>query len=372
MSGETDAAGIRSVRRVPVVWWAVGGYLAVRLVGVLMLWAALGWSAPDLVHALAYRYDAQWLIRIARDGYDDGTPNPRNLAFFPLFPLLVRGLGFLGLLPAALLVTWTAGAACAVALFRIGRRVSGDAVGVLLAVLWGVIPHAITESMAYTEALFTALAAWALWAVLARRFVTAAVLCVFAGLTRATAWTVIAVVCIAALVELIRTRARSWRAWLAVVVAPVGFCAYVVWVSLRVGSLTGWFDVQRTWGTQWDGGGYTLRTMITLLMHPIQLQYAVVSLVVAVGVALWIIGCVQRQPWSLLVYSGLVLVTAIGAAGYYHSKARLIVPAFPLLLPVARWVSRLGTVGRVLVVAAAAVLSGWFGAYLLTDARYSP
>ena len=70
------------------------------------------------------------------------------------------------------------------ALFLIGDRLYGRRAGICLAVLWAALPVGIVQSMAYSESLFTALAAWSLWAVLDRRWVLAGVLASCAGLTR--------------------------------------------------------------------------------------------------------------------------------------------------------------------------------------------
>src|SRR5688500_11839620 len=52
---------------------------------------------PALTHALAdpllallARWDSVWYLRIADSGYGDSAP---RAAFFPLYPLLVRGVG---------------------------------------------------------------------------------------------------------------------------------------------------------------------------------------------------------------------------------------------------------------------------------------
>ena len=70
----------------------------------------------------------------------------------------------------------------------------------------------------------------------------------------------------------------------------------------------------------------------------------------------------------LLVVSVLVLVW--GANGPAHSKLRLLVPAFTLLVPVAIGLARRRTGTAVAVVVAAALAFAWFGGYALTIWRY--
>lgn len=352
---------------------AAAGYLAVRVLGVAALWWAGGRSGSALWQALAGSYDAAHLLRIAADGYDDGSTDPSDLAFFPLFPLLTRVLGSLVGIPAAgLTISWVSGLACAVALFFIGRRLGSPLMGTLLAVLWGALPHAITQSMAYTESLFTALAAWALVALLGKQWVLAGVLTLFAGLTRATAVALIAVVGIAAIVELVRTRGRSWRAWVGGAISPLGWLGYMIWVSIRTDGVDGWLRVQRGWGTTFDGGAYTGRTFLSMLSGQTTLQLVVVTAVIALAAMLLAISAAERVRWELQLYGLLVVVLAFGAAGYYQSKARLIVPAFTLLIPVALGLARMRRSTRWIILVALALTSAWYGCYLLLHAEYSP
>src|SRR5437868_7228260 len=46
------------------------------------------------------RWDAGWYVEIARDGYRYEPGSPSNVAFFPLYPLLIRAIHALLLLPA--------------------------------------------------------------------------------------------------------------------------------------------------------------------------------------------------------------------------------------------------------------------------------
>ncbi len=46
-------------------------------------------------------------------------------------------------------------------------------------------------------------------------------------------------------------------------------------------------------------------------------------------VLLFVLGVLDRQPLPLLVYSGLLLVIALGDAHFFTSRPRLLLPAFP-------------------------------------------
>ncbi|MFB7513755.1 mannosyltransferase family protein [Streptomyces sp. NPDC056144] len=348
---------------------AVLGYLAARLVGLAVLALASVATGKDGWHRLSGRWDSVWYVRIAENGYGYEVTLPNgdvhsDLAFFPLLPLLERGLS--AVLPvdaatAGLLVSWTAGLAAALGIYRCGAHVGGERVGILLAVLWGVYPTAFVQSMAYTETLFTALAAWSLYAVLRGRWVLAGVLCAFAGLTRPTAAALIAALGITALVAVVRDRRLPLPMLAGVVVAPLGWLAYVAYVGVRQGSPTAYFDVQAAWGNSIDFG-VALARFILGLPWP-----AALGLCAALALLAWLVAlCVrQKQPLPLLVYTiGVVFVSLVGAA-YFGSRPRLMMPAFGLLLPPAVALARVRNRTAVLVLAGLALASGVYGAFTL-------
>ncbi|WP_369146231.1 hypothetical protein [Streptomyces sp. R44] len=348
---------------------ALGGYAAARVVGLVVLAVAAGVTGKDGLHRLKGRWDSVWYVRIAEHGYGYQVTLPNgdvhsDLAFFPLLPALERGLS--AVLPvdaatAGLLVSWTAGLAAAWGIHRCGAHVFGGRAGVLLAVLWGVYPTAFVQSMAYTETLFTALAAWSLYAVLRGRWILAGVLCAAAGLTRPTAAALIAALVITALVTLVRERRLPPRTVAGVLIAPLGWLAYVAYVAVREGSPTAYFGVQAAWGNSIDGG-VALARFIAGLPWP-----AALGLCAALALLGWLIVlCVrQRQPLPLLVYTiGVVFVSLVGAA-YFGSRPRLMMPAFGLLLAPAVGLARVRTRIAVPVLAGLALASGVYGAFTL-------
>ncbi|MFC8761149.1 mannosyltransferase family protein [Streptomyces sp. NPDC057193] len=348
---------------------AVGGYAATRLTGLLVLAIAAAATGEDGLHRLKGRWDSVWYVRIAEHGYGYETTLPNgavhsDLAFFPLLPALERGLSAVLPLDAAsagLLVSWTAGLAAAWGIHRCGALAFGARAGVVLAVLWGVYPTAFVQSMAYTETLFTALAAWSLYAVLRGRWILAGVLCAAAGLTRPTAVALIAALGVTALVTLVRDRRLPARTVTGVLIAPLGWLGYIVYVGVREGAPTAYFDVQAAWGNSIDGG-VALARFIVGLPWPAALGLCAALALLGRLVAL----CVrQRQPLPLLLYTvGVVGVSLVGAA-YFGSRPRLMMPAFGLLLPPAVALARARTRTAVPVLAGLALASAAYGAFTL-------
>ncbi|WBC15087.1 hypothetical protein O7600_29180 [Micromonospora sp. WMMA1998] len=353
---------------------ALVGYLAVRSLGLvtLWLWARAVGARPG---ALLTESDGEWYLRIAQHGYDGYERTQSDMAFFPLYPHLVGALEPLtplGARATALAVAGVAALAAAWGLFAIGEHLYDRRVGILLAVLWGSLPHSIVQNMSYSEGIFTAFAAWCLYALLRGDWLVAGLLSLAAGLTRPTGSALLAVVCVAASIAVLRRR-DGWRPWAALLLAPAGWLGYLAWVGWRTGRPDGWFHIQDAgWGTTFDLGVDTVRVGQRVLAHPSALAMYVVTLVVLVALALFVLGALDRQPWQLLLYSGLILLTTLGAAGYYHAKARFLLPAFPLLLPVAVALARAGWARAVTVLAPLAILSAYFGGYVLMIWNRSP
>ncbi|MFI2433997.1 hypothetical protein [Streptomyces sp. NPDC018693] len=416
---------------------ALLGYAALRALGLLTLalWsAARDKSAYTLLTA---RWDALWYTRVAELGYGYEVRLPNgdvhsNLAFFPLLPWLERLLHTvtpLSYADAGFVVSLLASFAAAWGIFAVADHLYGRGAGVCAVLLWAALPVGIVQSMAYSESLFTALAAWSLYAVLTDRWVTAGALASLAGLTRPVGLAVVAAVWAAGICSVARDRntagttepvrdpsppgtapfarprsaarvlgARALRRApgavadtphgripapdgargdtrapslttraLGLLLAPLGTAGYVLWVGHRTGrGPLGYLDVQAGWRNGFDGGYAFARFVADQFTSPLG-ALAGLGLVIGVALLLWLYAvCVrQRQPLPLLVYAGAVTALALCASSYFGSKPRLLLPAFPLLLPLARALARPRAVRSALVVGGAALVSAIYGAWWL-------
>ncbi|MFL6014498.1 MAG: hypothetical protein ACJ74P_09475, partial [Gaiellaceae bacterium] len=127
------------------------------------------------------------------------------------------------------------------------------------------------------------------------------------------------------------------------------------------------------WRLRFDGGSGTLHTLVNeALLKATQLELYEVTAMLVASIALGVLLAFLRPPWPLLAYAAGLLALTIGGAGYYHSRSRFLLPAFPLLLPIATALggTRLRTSGLVLSVLALA--SAWYGGYLLLQWPASP
>ncbi|MEU6378413.1 hypothetical protein [Streptomyces sp. NPDC046909] len=347
---------------------ALAAFTAVRLAGLLFLALWAHHQDHGLWPVLARQWDSKWYLGIADHGYArEVGPNGNNLAFFPLYPVLVKAVA--AVTPGtrattALCLAVAASFLAAWGVFAVGDRLYGRRVGVLLTTLWAAFPVGLVQWMAYTESLFTALAAWSLYALLARRWLWAAALAVLAGLTRPTGIALAAAVTVTALLSL--RRGFSAPALTAALLAPLGWCGFIVWVGLRVGRWDGYFAEQRVWSNEMDGGRRTLREIRQLLVRDASphLFLVMVTLVLLAAAALFALSARDRQPLPLLVFTGVTLLIVLTSGGVYFPRARYLLPAFPLLLPLALRLSAAARRHRFVVLTAAVAGSVYWGAHM--------
>jgi len=360
---------------------ALGLFAAARLTGLAVLTATAWATGHHPLTLLGRSWDSRWYLGIAAHGYSR-TLHIRpgvvfsDLAFFPLYPALVRAVTAVSPLgggAAGLLVSWTAAAVAACGIYAIGVRLHGRAVATTLVLLWALLPHSVVLSMAYTEPVLTAFAAWSLYAVLTGRWLWAGTLAALAGLARPNGFAVAVAVLATAAYEILRTRRRGGKVthslWTGAALAPLGWSVYVLWVGHRKGDLLGgYFAVQRGWGSSFDFGRGSLRFARHLVLEGDRLVFPMTLLIVAVAVVLYALLLLDRPPLPLAVYTAVLLLVTLGGSGFFESKPRFLLPAFPLLLPPARALVRTARARpwhAVVVTGALAGLSFAYGAYLV-------
>ncbi|MEU7106066.1 hypothetical protein ABZ951_13560 [Streptomyces sp. NPDC046215] len=360
---------------------AVYAVTAALHLAVLSAMAGAG-DGPGLRDRLL-SWDGILYVDIARDGYpdsfsytEDGRLTGNNLAFFPLFPMLIRAVHLLtglshktaGIVAAHLALI----AALVVVHELIGRLHGRRTATVALVLLAGAQPMALSFFMSYSESLFLALAAGTLLAAHRGAWLTAGALAFLAGLTRPAAAAVALALAVAVGLHLLRERRVAARPVAALALACAGTPLYLWWVGHRLGEPDAWFTLQRAgWGTRWDNGGAFLTFLGDALGHdagwvPVSTAVLLLALICATVIA-W-----RRDAWPpLLVYGTGIVVLTLAQSNYSHSKLRLLIPAVVFLVPAARALAGARTRTAVITLAAATLFGCWYGAHMLTVWRYA-
>lgn len=136
------------------------------------------------------RYDSGWYFQIARFGYHY-TPDGRDtIAFFPVYPLLMRYVGRLfGRAPSDLyiggvVVSWLAFALAMIGLYKLAALDLSPRRSARVLMLTAVFPFAYFFGAVYTEATFLAACVWTLYAFRTRRWLLGGVCGAVATATR--------------------------------------------------------------------------------------------------------------------------------------------------------------------------------------------
>ncbi|MEJ5997774.1 hypothetical protein [Corynebacterium sp. H130] len=321
--------------RLLVATLVFSGVSALRLVIATWLAQSKGNSIDDVL----IRWDAVHYISIARGGYfEDMDPESlggfhARLAFFPLYPYLMKLVHWATSLSfsfSGILISWVAGIALVSAVMAVVKHMGwGLRAQIAAGVLVVGAPMSLTYNMVYTEAVFGALTLWALWAMLKRRWFLAGALVFFAGLTRLTGidlWIVFA------LLVLVYGR-REWRAWLALLLSPLGLVGYIAFVNSRTADVGGYFGLQRKgWGSAFDFGASTLDYFSWIFTRNSDSWVVATGLFIMVAVVLVVLTW-GKLPWPIWLFAAGVMLNVLLSDGTFTARPRLLIPIYLCLIP---------------------------------------
>jgi hypothetical protein len=324
------------------------------------------------VEPLCRDWDAAWYQSIAFEGYSvDGSLS--NVAFFPLYPLLIRGAALIVGDPcwAAWLVSQGALLGALAGLYRLGRTRLGDEDAarwsVVLLLAW---PFAFFYGAGYTEPLFLCLAVWAFLCAERGRCWAAGVLGALAAATRLTGLALLPALLLVppaagpgeAPLSLRGLWQRIGRRRLPVLLVPAGTLAYFTFLEVRFGDFWANLHAARAgWGRGPAKGGHDLFAATTALFQPDQDPLRLV-LTVQLILALALLPLLRRLPrahgWGYTLFVlGIVLP---GALSGVEGLGRYLAPAFPLA-----WIAAGAASKRPAPAALAVLLMGLFQALFL-------
>ena len=198
------------------------------------------------------RYDSGWYFGIARHGYDFVEGGRSNLAFFPVYPLLMRYVGLaLGggrqnLYLAGVIISWVAYVLAMVMLYRLGRTYLPRAAAERAVVFASVFPFAFFYGVVYSEAVFLLFTVTAFYGFRTQRWWLGAVAGALAGATRVNGIMALPALALLAWQSAGKDPSARKRAMAAVALVPVGLVLYSVYVDTLSGSYFEWtYSIQR-------------------------------------------------------------------------------------------------------------------------------
>jgi Gpi18-like mannosyltransferase len=288
-------------------------------------------------------WDAAHYLSIARSGYPQLEPAGGGFngtaAFFPLMPLLTRGVHEvtrLSFRASGIAVANLAalGAFCVIwVLFREFVGQERATIGLALFAFW---PAGFVLSMVYGDGLLVLFAAVYLLMLRRERWWSAFAFGVFAGLARPTG-VLLALSGAWAAYEVWKQR-RNWLPWVGALGPLVGLSAFQAYTWAELDDPMAWYTAQRRgWHNGFDFGQTFWSHAFTALHQPtarIDLVISLVAGIIGAALVVWMIRI--RLPTTLTIYAGAVIVLAVGS-GFGGSIPRFCLDAFPIFLaPAAR------------------------------------
>lgn len=361
-----------------------------------------GYLANAIVAPLA-RWDSVWYLTIAKSGY---AANPQRMAFFPLYPFLIKLVGFVTRsdLVAGVLISLVA---LVIALRLLQLLVSldfPDEVARTTVMLLAFCPMAMFLSAVYTESLFLALSIASIYAARRERWLAAGLFGGLAALSRNGGIALLLPLAILYMygprdsdrVSLTRWAAEvqtGWRrllpryrlapeaAWILLV--PAGLGAYLAYLGLRYGQALAPFQSETFWfrhstfplTTIWDSAKQAWDGLRQLVHGPNPPYYvpgyaqSVISAAIqdiylfgflVLGVVALLAG-LRRLPVAYSAYSFAMLALALAdpvSLQPLASLPRYELVIFPMFISVAQAITRRNL--TVPVIGASAVLLGLF------------
>jgi len=295
---------------------------------------------------VASRWDGDPYLTIARDGYR--ADNPSLVAYFPLYPFLMRIGGALvgsddAYLAAAVVISNLALLAALVYLARTVMLDHDATTATRAAVYLLVFPTTVFLSAVYAESLFLLLAIAAMFHARRREWLLAGALAALAALTRPFG----AVIALPLVIEALR-RPIAIRGLAATLLAPATFFAWLAVLWLITGDPRALLTAQAQWGGR---PGLSLQVFADLFDPTIYgFPYVVLGLTILIG-ALVLISWRVLRP-SLAAYATAVFLVAI-STGSLTSAPRYYLAVFPAFIALA--VIAPGWLGRAYVVLGAAI-----------------
>lgn len=356
----------------------IGPWLGTR---VLLVVAVLGVAVAAGVPAETHPWrDGRWwldrfsffdsfhFVRVAVEGYFTRERACCDQAYFPAYPLLMRGLG--GVLGGPTLAGWlialVAGVVAAGAFSHIATARLGDLAGRRASWLLALAPAGVFTVTVYSEALFLAAALVAWWAGTRGRWWLAGLASALAVATRVTGVFLVLGLLVMYAVSLASQRRRPGSEVLWPLLPGGALAAWVGWLRAQTGSWDAYRQAQAIgWGREplapWDALVHQVRHITATSDGWLQITrsldlLAVVGGVVLAAVLLW------RRSWAEAAYVS-ASVGAIATGSVWESSMRYALAWFPAYLLLAevsvrrRWVWWLSV--AVSVVLAALMVWAW-------------
>jgi hypothetical protein len=298
------------------------------------LWGALaaGWS----------HWDSQHYLSIATTGYEFYGQRWPNVAFFPLYPLLIRAVAPLtagNATVAALLVAQLALFGALPLLYDLLARDFGRVLAYRSLLLLLLTPTSFFFAAAYSESLALLLLVAALWAIRRERWWLAGAAGFLLALTRLPG-VLIAPIILFAYLQRLGWRWRAIRSpALAALLPPAGLGLFLLFQWQRFGTPFAFLLAQHSWKNQLSPPWVIPQKLATEIAQAANWPLAIFHGVFWLGFIALTIAALRRLPW-LYTLTLLLFLLPPYLGSWPWSIARHTLLGFPALVILAQWAER--------------------------------
>ncbi|MDR0898424.1 MAG: hypothetical protein LBN04_11290 [Oscillospiraceae bacterium] len=338
----------RSLRR----WYLAVVALVVLTRVALYVWGMLA-VTPDMSLSGIERFVEHWrgadvehFVRIAEHGYEPGSEYANRIVFFPLFPLLMRVVGWVlpfGVEFAGIVVGNLALLGACLLLFRLCLAYDMEPIeGVLAVCFLLAFPFGVFLQMCYTEQPFLLLAIGCLLAARRGRWWIAGLLGMLAALTRNMGVLLIVPAAYEYLCQR-RPGEKIWRA-LPLLLIPAGLGVYLLLNAALYGDALAFLGYQKAapWYQNFALFSNTIAQQYGMAIeHPGLASIIYVPQLLLFFAVLGALGLGARMGINPgLVLLGGLMVLASYSASWLISGGRYMLAVFPMYMALARFTRR--------------------------------
>lgn len=289
-------------------------------------------------------FDSGWYKGIAEEGYSYTPGKQSSVAFFPLYPLAIRGVMQTGLsvYGAGILVTLLCGA-LAMVLFTLWARTRADEVSALHAgLLIALYPFTFyLYGVMYSDALFVLLVVSAFLLLEKGHLLPAVLVAAISTAARPVAPAVVVGLLVRRL-EWKRERGERWSPWdFLPVFSALGFVSYILFLKESFGAPFAFVETQGSPGWDQTPGPHTWFkvTWFEMVFDPgqsweVKGRLITHALLTLTGLAL-VIPTFKRLGWGYAAFTLAVVGMPALSTKDFMGMARYLISAFPLFLTLA-------------------------------------
>ncbi|MBI4022092.1 MAG: hypothetical protein HY372_01950 [Candidatus Andersenbacteria bacterium] len=299
-------------------------------------------------------WDAHWYIQIAESGYQREGDARNGIVFFPLYPLLVRLVGFFtpGLFWAALLVANAASVAGLVLFFELARLEFGREAAWWSLVALALFPTAYFFNAPYTEGLFLLLSAGSFYAARRGRWLPAGIMGGLAAAARVTGVLLLPALALEFYVQRWERRGLvAWRRAAPLLLIPAALGVYLLFNQYLLGDPLAFRDVLRvrwykTFAWPWVGLASRWRDIGSWPWVEYNILYGWAEFGAGVLLIAGTVWAYLKLRWPYVVYLALTTFVLLSTS-WLLSTPRYVLSAFPLFFLIGPLLARYRTLAVV-------------------------